>query len=444
MLEKYLAAAEKIMDAAWKDPTLKKKLLDGPAHRLALRNFAERAYRRPITDAESRRLGQFLDVARSNGQTAEFGVKLGMTAVLVSPHFLFRVEADPNPNQAARQLNDWELASRLSYFLWSSMPDADLFDLARRNRLHEPVKLEMQVRRMLKDPKARSLVDNFAIQWLTVRSLKEMSPDPKLFPTFDESLRSAMFEEAARFCEYVFREDRSLLELLDANYTFVNERLARHYGLAGVQGKDFRKVQLPDNRRGGVLTMASVLTVTSNPTRTSPVKRGKWILEQILGTPPPPPPPGVLDLSEDQKVIESGSLRQRTEQHSVDPGCAICHKTMDPLGFGFENFDAVGAWRTKDGKFDIDSSGVLPSGEKFAGPAELRKILLTRKVEFAKAFTDKLLTFALGRGLERTDRCYVDDIVRELATNEYKFSSLVLEIVKSKPFQMRRGKRGTP
>jgi len=443
LLEKYLAAAERIMDAAWKDPAVKQKLLDSPAHRLVLRNFAERAYRRPITDGEAKRLGQFLDLARQQGESGEVGVKLGMTAILSSPHFLFRVEPD-DPKQPERRLNDFELATRLSYFLWSSMPDDELFDLARKGTLAEPANLEAQVKRMLKSPKAKALVENFAMQWLTVRALRTLSPDPKLFPTFDEPLREAMLEETAKFCEHVFLEDRPLLELLDADYAFVNERLAKHYGIPNVKGQDFRKVQLPDNKRGGVLTMASVLTVTSNPTRTSPVKRGKWILEQILGTPPPPPPPGVEELSEDQKVIDSGSLRQRMELHRKDPNCAVCHQRMDPLGFGFENFDAVGAWRTKDGKFDVDPSGVLPTGEKFAGPAELRKILLGRKVDFSKAFTDKLLTFALGRGLERIDRCVIDDVAATLAKNDYKFSSLVLEIVRSEPFQKRRAKGTKP
>lgn len=453
LVEKYLAAAEKIMDTAWKDPAIKKTLLTPPAHpsaiferggRLALRTFAERAYRRPLEDAELRRLNQFLDLARMRGEQPDVGVKLGMTAILVSPYFLFRVEADPAPGTTERRINDWELATRLSYFLWSSMPDDELFTLARKKTLSEPAQLEAQVKRMLKSPKSRALVDNFALQWLTVRSLDSLSPDPKLFPTFDDALRKAMLEETAQFCDHIFREDRSLLELLDADYTFVNDRLARHYGIPNVTGKEFRKVQLPDARRGGVLTLGSVLTVTSNPTRTSPVKRGKWILEQILGTPPPPPPPGVEELSEDQKVIDSGSLRQRLEQHREDPNCAVCHQRMDPLGFGFENFDAVGAWRTKDGKFTIDPSGVLPTGEKFAGPAELRKILLGRKNDFTRTFTDRLLTFALGRGLERTDRCYIDDITGKLAKNDYRFSSLVLEIVRSDPFQMRRGKRANP
>jgi hypothetical protein len=452
LLEKYFAAAERIADTAWKNKEVREKILNPPPHpvatmekgpRLALRTFAERAYRRPVDEPEMRRLGNFIEIARRNGESPEFGVKLGITAVLVSPHFLFRVEPD-DPAKPERRLNDWELATRLSYFLWSSMPDAELSTLARENKLHEPETLKAQVTRMLKDPKSRALIDNFAIQWLTVRSLRSFVPDPKMFPQFNDNLREAMIEETAKFCEYVFHEDRSLLDLLDSDYTFVNEPLAKLYGIPNITGKEFRKVTLPDDRRGGVLTMAAVLTVTSNPTRTSPVKRGKWILENILGTPPPPPPPGVEELSQDQKIVESASLRQRMEQHRVNPSCANCHARMDPLGFGFENFDAIGAWRVKDGKFPIDSGGVLPTGEKFSGPAELRKILLGRKVDFAKTFTEKLLTYALGRGMERTDRCFIDDIAATLAKKDYRFSSLVLEIVQSEPFQMRRGKRANP
>jgi hypothetical protein len=452
LLEKYLAAAEKIVDVAWKNKDVREKILNPPPHptatmekgmRLVLRTFAERAYRRPVEEGEMRRIANFLEVARRNGESPEFGVKLGITAILDSPHFLFRVEPD-DPKQPERRLTDWELATRLSYFLWSSMPDDELFTLARQGKLREPDTLKAQVERMLKDPKSRALIDNFAIQWLTVRSLRSFAPDPKMFPTFNDNLREAMIDETAHFCEYVFRENRSLMELLDSDYTFVNEQLAKHYGIPNVTGKEFRKVTLPDNRRGGVLTMAAVLTVTSNPTRTSPVKRGKWILENILGTPPPPPPPGVEELSQDQKVVAAASLRVRMEQHRVNPSCAICHQRMDPLGFGFENFDAVGAWRTKDGTHDIDPAGVLPTGEKFSGPADLRKILLKRKTDFAKCFTEKVLTYALGRGMERTDRCFIDDIAATLSKNDYKFSTLVLEIVRSDPFQMRRGQRANP
>jgi hypothetical protein len=323
------------------------------------------------------------------------------------------------------------------------MPDDDLYQLARDDRLRKPGMLEAQVRRMLRDPRARALTENFAGQWLQLRNLKGFMPDPKLFPTFDEALRSAMLKETEQFFEHVVREDRSVLEFLDANYTFVNERLAKHYGLPDVKGEQFRKVTLPPGPRGGVLTHASVLTITSNPTRTSPVKRGKWILENILGTPPPPPPPGVEELKEDKQTVLSGTLRQRMEQHRANPSCAVCHAKLDPLGFGFENFDAVGAWRTREAGHLIDPSGVLPGGQTFQGPAELRAILKTRHEAFTRCLADKLLTYALGRGTERSDRCYVEDIARTVAKNEYRFSSLVLEIVKSEPFQMRRGKRGT-
>jgi hypothetical protein len=252
-----------------------------------------------------------------------------------------------------------------------------------------------------------------------------------------------MLRETELFFDHIVREDRSIVEFLDANYSFVNERLARHYGIEGVKGQEFQKVKLPGDRRGGILTQASILTITSNPTRTSPVKRGKWILENILGTPAPPPPAGVEELKEGKQAELTGSLRQRMEQHRANTACATCHQRMDPLGFGFENFDAIGAWRTRDGTHVIDPSGVLPGGQAFKGPAELRAILMGRQEAFARCLTEKLLTFALGRGMERSDRCYTEEIARHVAGTGYRFSSLVLEIVKSEPFQLRRGKRGT-
>jgi hypothetical protein len=302
--------------------------------------------------------------------------------------------------------------------------------------------LEKQVRRMLKDPRARALVDNFAAQWLQLRTLKEFKPDPDLFPTFDEKLRWAMLQETERFFENVVRADCSILDFIDADYTFVNERLAKHYGLPGVKGEQFRRVSLTGTPRGGILTQAAALSVTSNPTRTSPVKRGKWILDNILGTPPPPPPPGVEELKDDKEAVLSGTLRQRTEQHRANPNCATCHQRMDPLGFGFENFDAIGGWRTREGKHAIDSTGTLPGGQSFKGPSELRAILKQRQDAFARCLSEKLLTYALGRGVERYDRCALDDIVKSAAKDNYKFSRLVIDIVTSDPFQKRRGKGG--
>jgi hypothetical protein len=286
-------------------------------------------------------------------------------------------------------------------------------------------------------------VQNFAGQWLTLRNLQSMTPDPKRFPTFDDGLRTAMVRETELFFEAIVREDRSILDLLDADFSFVNERLAKHYGIGGIQGKEFQRVKLPANR-GGILTQASILTLTSNPTRTSPVKRGKWVLEQILGTPPPPPPPDAGELKEDEKAELSGSLRQRMEQHRAKPSCAGCHNRMDPLGFAFENFDAIGAWRTRDGNFPIDPSGVLPDGRAFAGPAELKIILKGQKDLFARCLAEKMLTYALGRGLEYYDRCAVDKIVGALAHRNYRFSTLLVEVVKSEPFGMRTARGDKP
>jgi hypothetical protein len=408
-----------------------------------LKEFATRAFRRPATDDELERLVRLVRLTQEQGDSFERGIQLAMQAILSSPHFLFRVELDPSADDAdgIRALNDFELASRLSYFLWSSMPDDELFRLARAGELKSPDVLIAQVRRMLADPKADSLVKNFAGQWLQLRDIAKVTPDPELFPTFDDSLRAAMLRETELFFEAVVREDRSVLDFLDADFTFVNERLARHYGISGPKGDDFRRVSLGGGRRRGVLTQASILTITSNPTRTSPVKRGKWILENILGTPPPPPPPGVEELEEGKDAALKGSLRERMEQHRTNPMCATCHNRMDPIGFAFENFDAVGAWREFDGKFSIDASGSLPGGVEFDGPPELIDMLKTaRRQQFCRCLAEKMLTYALGRGLESYDRCVLDKIIEGLEKNEYKFSTLVAAIVQSEPFQLRSSK----
>jgi hypothetical protein len=290
---------------------------------------------------------------------------------------------------------------------------------------------------MIRDPRSHQLVENFGDQWLTLRNLQNVNPDPKQFPDFNDQLRAAMLKETELFFEGVMREDRPVLDFLDANYTYLNERLAKHYGIDWVKGDQFRRVVLKDGNRGGVLTQASILTVTSNPTRTSPVKRGKWVLEQMLGTPPPPPPPNVPELKADGML--TGTLRQKMEQHRKDPNCATCHAKMDPLGFGLENFDAVGAWRTKDGNAPVDSSGVLPDGRKFNGPKGLKVILSKQKDLFAHNLAEKMLTYAVGRGLEYYDKCAVDEIERKVAKNNYRFSTLVTEIVESDPFLKRRG-----
>jgi hypothetical protein len=319
------------------------------------------------------------------------------------------------------------------------MPDAELYRLADQGKLREPEALESQVRRMLKDSKAKALVQNFAGQWLMLRTLATMTPDRRTYRRFDRSLLSAMTVETEMYFEHILREDRSVLEFLDSDYTFVNERLARHYGISGVSGSNFRKVMLSDKNRGGVVTHGSVLTVTSNPTRTSPVKRGKWILENILGTPPPPPPPDVPELEEDSKAVLTGSLRQRMEKHRENPSCATCHAKLDPLGFGLENFDGVGAFREFDGTFKIDPAGELPDGAKFSGPQELRKVLMAKADLFRKNLAEKMLTYALGRGLEYYDRCATDDIVTALKKGDDRFSALMIAVVKSDPFQKRRG-----
>ncbi|MFO0926196.1 MAG: DUF1592 domain-containing protein [Gemmataceae bacterium] len=439
LMEKYLATAEAIVDEAWKRPELRRRLTPLPFGRLStgqnLRAFASRAWRRPATDEEVRRLTALVQLARQQGDNPDVGVRLALQAVLVSPHFLFRVERDPDPRSNGL-ISEHELASRLSYFLWSSMPDEELTRLAGDGKLRQPGVIDEQVRRMLKDPKARALAENFAGQWLNLRPLSAFSPDPKRFPAFTPALRDAMLRETEQFFLHVVRADRSVLDFLDADYSFVNERLARHYGLKGVAGESFRKVSLTGTPRGGVVTHASVLAVTSNPTRTSPVKRGKWILENILGTPPPPPAPDAGELPADGEL--TGTMRQQMEQHRKNPACAACHQRMDPLGFGLENFDAVGAWRSRDGKFPIDAAGVLPDGSRFDGPAELRKVLLGKKDQFVHCLTEKLLVYALGRGTERNDRCFIEEIARATTKDDYRFTSLLIHLVKSDPFQKRR------
>ncbi len=409
-----------------------------------LERFAGRAFRRPATKEEVARLAQFVEMGMAAGGSFEQGMQLAAQAVLVSPQFLFRWELDSRSKPGeARRLNDYELASRLSYFLWSSMPDDELTSRAAKNELHQPAVLEAQVRRMLADPKAWGLVENFAGQWLQVRSL-DISPDPDLFPKFDEPLRRAMQQETLLFFQALLREDRSLAALLDADFTFVNERLARHYGIPGIKGDNFQRVSLtPAQHRGGILTQGSILALTSNPTRTSPVNRGKWILEQILGTPPPPPPPNVPELEANSGVDAKASLRERTEQHRANPDCATCHEKMDPLGFAFENFDAIGAWRERDGEHAIDPSGKMPDGRSFSGPGELKQMLMQGD-NFSRTVTEKMLTFALGRGLEYYDKCAVDEIVAALKQNDHRLSALILEVIKSRPFQMRQNTTNEP
>ena len=453
LMEKYLEAAEVVVNQAFDDEQVRAQIIfatpgENESHqdvaRQVICQFAERAFRRPVDDAEIERLTTLYQLGRDNELDYVDSLRLPLQAILASPQFLYRIEFDlePDADDQTRPLNDYELATRLSYFLWSSMPDAELIELAAEDRLDDPEVLDKQVGRMLQDEKSQALVDNFAGQWLELRNLSKAAPDPVKFPKFDEELRTAMRRETDHFFAALIRQDRSVLDLIDADYTFVNERLANHYGMDGVDGDEFREVKITDNRRGGVLTHASILTLTSNPTRTSPVKRGKWILENILGTPPPPPPPGVEELMEEEETELLGTLRERMEQHREDPSCAVCHRKMDVLGFGFENFDGIGSWRDRDGRFEIDPSGKLPGDRVFRSPAELRVLLKdVQRDQFVRCIAEKMLTYAVGRGLESYDRCAVDEIVKAMESNEYRFSALVMAVVNSEPFRL-RGFRG--
>lgn len=427
--------------------------------REVLERFASRAYRRPATAAEVDRLCQLAQATIDGGEKWEAAMQFAMQAVLVSPKFLFRVELDDRPESPeTRAIDEFQLASRLSYFLWSSMPDDELTQLARQGQLSN--NLEPQVRRMLKDPKSVALYENFAVQWLQLGRLQIHSPDKERFRDFDEYLRQSMLKETELFFLAILQEDRSILDLISADFTFLNERLARHYGISTADGgsrrgrgergrgrggpsrESFERVQLKESDRGGLLTMASVLTVTSNPTRTSPVKRGRWVLEQILGTPPPPPPPDVPELKEGAEL--KGTLRERMAQHMANPACANCHAKMDPIGFAFENFDAIGRFRKEEEGQKIDPAGTLPEGQSFAGPAELKRIIQSKKELFGRNLAEKMLTYGLGRGLEYYDRPTVRKIVAGLEADDYKFSRLVIEIARSEPFRNRRGKDPAP
>jgi hypothetical protein len=404
------------------------------AAREIITRFASRAFRRPVRKTEVDECLALYDAASKYHSRFELRMRAALLRVLVSPHFLFRIELDP-PKVAPGEsypISEYELASRLSYFLWNSMPDDELFELAAQGKLRR--ELDAQLQRMVRDPKSSSMIEDFAVQWLVLRKLDLSSPDPMLFPHFTPELRQSMVRESVLFFGEMIQKNYSLLDLLDANFTWVDESLAKLYGISSVSGKEFVRVPTPPNR-GGILTHASILTLTSNATRTSPVKRGKFLLEQILNTPPPPPPPNVPEL--DETRVLSGNLRQIMEQHRSNAQCASCHAKMDPLGFAFENFNAIGAWRDKDGEHLVDASGVLPDGKEFNGPAELKDIIRGEKNLFVRCLVEKMLTYALGRGLEYYDKCTVDQVVNALGANDYKFSTLFSEIVHSRPFQMR-------
>lgn len=452
LLEKYLAAAYTIADRVFADEEARKRLFPHEpkseevldvieAARLNVQHFASLAYRRPVTEEEQERIFVMMRFAWERNSSPEEIYKTVVAAVLSNPKFLFRVERDPEPEsgELVRELDGYELASRLSYFLWSSMPDKELLDLAASGHLTDREVITNQARRMLADPKSRALIDNFAGQWLQLRDVTRLMPDPELFPNFDGALRDAMRRETELFFETMIREDRSVLEFLTADFTFVNQRLAKHYGIVDVEGEGFQRVPLADGRRG-VLTHASILMLTSNPTRTSPVKRGKWILDNILAEPPPPPPANVPELEEGTETL--GSLREQMEQHRSNEACASCHRTMDALGFGLENFDAIGAWRDRDGRFEIDASGELPGTFEFDGAQQLMEILSQEKAEqFCQCIAQKLFVYALGRGLDSYDRCVVRDAIASLEQNDFRFSALVEAIVTSDAFTMREGKR---
>jgi hypothetical protein len=410
---------------------------EGPCARKILSTLAKRAYRRPVTGQDVQILLDFYNAGRA-GANFDAGIQRGLERMLAAPSFLFRIEREP-ANAAAGsvyRLNDIDLASRLSFFLWSSVPDDELLNTAIAGKLKQPAVLEQQVRRMLADPRSRALVDNFVDQWLQMSKLTGLVPDVDAFPDFDENLREAMHQETEEFVADQLREDRSVLDLLTANYSYLNERLARHYATPNVYGDHFRKVTFTDGVRGGLLGQASVLTVTSYPNRTSVVLRGKWLLANMLGAPPPPPPADVPSLKDPGQDGQPRSLRDRMEQHRKNPACAGCHQRMDPLGFSLENFDALGKWRTVADGERVDASASLPDGTTFGGVAGLRSLLVKHKDDYVRTLTEKLLAYSIGRGLEYYDLPAIRKIARESAPADYRWSSLVLGIVRSKPFSM--------
>ena len=411
---------------------------DGGCARTILSTLARRAYRGAVNDAEMTRLVGFYEKERTSGGSFDAGIESALTFLLVNPRFLFRVESDP-PNAAPGSIyrvNDLELASRLSFFIWSSIPDDQLLDLAAAGRLQQPAVLEQQVRRMLKDQRARALGANFAGQWLYLRNVRGLQPDADIFPDFDHNLREALQRETEMLFESVVLEDKPVLTLLDADYSFVNERLARHYGIPGVYGTQFRRVPVTNEARRGLLGHGSILALTSYNNRTSPVNRGKYVLTNILGTPPPPAPENVPPL--DETPGKARAMRERMEEHRRNPACAGCHRLMDPIGLALENFDGIGRWRTTDNGAPIDPAAQLADGTNVTGPATLRGAILRRPDMFARNMTEMLLTYALGHGVEHHDMPFVRSVLRESARDGYRFSSLVLGIVKSVPFQRRR------
>ena len=400
-----------------------------------LGRFASRAFRRPATQREVERLTALCAAVRADGASFEESIQVGMQAILVSPHFLFKVEQPRQPaaDGSMPPISDYELATRISYFLWSSMPDDELLLLAHHGQIRDRKKLLDKIARMMQDRRANRFVDNFAGQWLQLRNLSTVQPDPRIFRGYSEKVRDLMRQESLMFFAGVMRRNLPVTALLDADFTYLNEELAKFYGISGVSGDEFRLVSLKGTARGGLLTHASVLTVTSNPTRTSPVKRGKWILDNLLNTPPPPAPANVPELEKSQLV---GTLRERMEQHRANAACAVCHNMMDPLGFALENFDGVGRWRTRDGSGTIDASGTLPDGTEFEGVDQLRRLLTgKRRDQFVRCLIEKMLIYAVGRGTEYYDKCAIDEILEDVRRHDYKFAYVIAGIIQSDPFQ---------
>lgn len=450
-VELYERAAERLVEDAFADDARAKQLVacdlaeEGCATK-SVEAFATRAFRRPVEPAELAKLAGFVDLVKGEGGTTFEGVKLAMRAALVSPSFLFRVEVDPDPSvPSAHALNDWEIASRLSYFLWSSMPDPALFAAAAEGKLQDPKELAKHALRMIEDPRSKALVDNFAGQWLAIREMDHVTPEAALFPDFDDTLRRSMRKETELFFAEFMRGDLDLTGLLTADFSFVDARLAEHYGMSS-PGADFTKVKIDTSKRRGLFGQGTFLTTSSYPNRTSPVKRGRWVLEQLLCTPPPPPPPGVEGLDKPDGV--TGTVRERMEAHRKQPVCASCHQLMDPIGFGLENFDGIGKWRTEEAGSTIDASGKLPgAGATFAGGSELA-LALADDARVGRCVAQHLYTYALGRGPEASDQIYLDEIASGTKGAGNRMKDLIVQIVTSEPFRMRRAaivkEGGTP
>lgn len=449
LLEKYLSAAEQVMVAVVDDAEAYRSIVvSTPDDRTSVRQAAvnvvspllPRVFRRPVTDAEIQRFAGFTESAmRSQALNWDGAVAATVQAMLVSPDFLFRLEQDPDDGETECSLKTYELANRLSYFLWSSMPDDELFRVARDGGLHEPHIRAEQIRRMIQDDRSWALVNNFAAQWLNLRRLEESRPDDEVYGTFNEDLRQAMLRETSLVVRRIMVEDLSIEELLTAQFTFVNEQLAKHYGIEGIEGKEFVQVSLEDSPRRGVLTHASILTLTSYPGRTSPVQRGKWILENLLGDAPPPPPPDIPELEESAKDMPELSVREQMVLHRRNPVCASCHQVMDPLGLGLENFDGIGRWREEDQGRPVDARGELPGGREFEGAEQLVEILLSRRDDFVRTLAEKMLIYATGRSLEYYDSCAIDECMEYMNLRGKRFSALIESIVQSDAF-MKRGR----